>query len=210
MMKKVLYVAAAALMLVACDSKTRVVAQWEGNAPKKMKFSVGEKMDTTVAVKDGKLEVKLPADLTSLSRARAGAANFTFVSDGSKLTVNTKTGTIVSSKKNGLHSRYEAYTQWKKDFMNDYYAKIGKMEDGSAEAVAFFNESKEKYNAYVVKTLKANKNNILGGIAAVDLALEDPDDILALISTLSPQIQNLQSVIDVKEACEDYKAGNVQ
>ena len=208
-MKKLMYAAAALLMVAACNSNktSQVVAELGEDAPQKVKISVGGQ-ESVIGVKDGKLEAKLPVDVLSVSHARIGASKYTFISDGSKLTLDPNTGKVVSNKKDGVHSRYEAYNAWKKAFMDEYYAKMEQMEDGSEEARSFFNENRDKYNAYLIKTLKANKNNYLGALAASDLALEDPDQILSQIKHLSSKVQALPIVVETKKACEEVKARN--
>ena len=113
MMKRVLYVAAAALMLVACNSgkETKVVAKWSENAPEKVKIIVGDSKDNSFEVKDGKLEAKVPVDVTVVSRVRAGSAIYRFVSDGSTITLHPENGTATSNKKKGVHSRLQEYNK---------------------------------------------------------------------------------------------------
>ena len=209
MMKKFLYMAAAALMLVACNSgkTTKVVAQWKENAPEKVKFIVGD-MDTTVVVKDGKVEIKLPVDVTSVSRIHAGSSlKYTFISDGSTLTLDSETNKFTSSKKDGVHSRYNAYNQWKKEFVDEYNAQIEKMEKDSAEAEAFTQKTVDEYNACLSKTVKDNKDNILAAIAVCDMTPVNPDEILSLIESLPANIQALPDAVKAKKYCESLKSG---
>ena len=201
MMKKMMYLAAAALMLVACNSgkTTKVFAQWNDNAPEKVKFNVGDKMDTTVVVKDNKLEVKLPVELTAMTRARVGSSIYQFVSDGSKITLNTEDGTATSSSKKGVHARYQAYNKWMEDFISDYRAKVEEFKDDEAAQIAYYDEVIGQFNDYQKKTLKANKNNILGLMALTQIDEEDPKEMLKLVGTLAPALQENPDVAKMKE-----------
>ena len=96
MQKKLMLAAAAVMMLAACNGakETLVSAQFGENAPELVKVTVGNKVDTTVVVKDGKFEVNVPVDLTTLSRVRFDRSIYSFISDGSKITLNLKDGEV--------------------------------------------------------------------------------------------------------------------
>ena len=200
-MKKFMYMAAAALMLVACNSgkETKVVAQWDENAPEKVKFNVGDKLDTTFVVKDGKLEAKIPVCVTAMSRARVGSSIFQFISDGSKITLNPKDGSATSSSKKGVFARYQAYNKWMEDFVSDYRAKVEEFKDDEAAVLAYYDEVIGTFNEYQKKTLKANKDNLLGLMAISQIDEENPKEMLKLLDVLSPELQATPDVVKMKE-----------
>ena len=70
MQKKLMLAVAAVMMLAACNGakQTHVLAQFGDNAPARVKVTVGDKADTVVVVKDGKFEIDVPVDVTTLSR----------------------------------------------------------------------------------------------------------------------------------------------
>ena len=201
MMKKFMYMAAAALMLVACNSgkETKVVAQWNENAPEKVKFNVGGELDTTFVVKDGKLEAKLPVCVTAVSRARVGSSIFQFISDGSKITLNPEDGSATSSSKKGVFARYQAYNKWMEDFMSDYRAKVEEFKDDEAAVIDYYDQVIGTFNDYQKKTLKANKDNILGLMAISQIDEENPKEMLKLLDVLSPELQATPDVAKMKE-----------
>ena len=108
MQKKLMLAAVAVMMLAACNGakQTHVSAQFGDNAPARVKVTVGDKADTVVVVKDGKFEVDVPVDVTTLSRVRVGMSVYSFISDGSKITLDPNNGKAYSDKKNGIHTRY--------------------------------------------------------------------------------------------------------
>ena len=90
MKKKMMLAVAAVMMLAACTGSktTHLSGEFGDNAPDRVKVSVGEDFDKTVEVNDDKFEVDVPKNLASLSRVRAGMSVYSFVSDGSKITLN--------------------------------------------------------------------------------------------------------------------------
>ena len=201
MMKKVLYVAAAALMLVACNSEktTKVVAQWEGeDVPQWVKVTIGDKVDTVVNVHDGKLEAELPVVLTDAARVRADVNVFQFVSDGSTITLHPEDGTATSNK-NGVQSRFQAYNQWMKEFMSEYRTKMAGFKNDEAAAMAYLDEVLPSFNEYQKKTIKENKDNVLGAMALKQLSEENPNEMLKLLGTLAPELQAQPDLAKMKE-----------
>ena len=203
MKKNLMFVAAALMLLASCSpKKTTVEGLSAPNGLLNIHVTVSGKADTVVAVKGGRFEVEVPVDVTTVSRVKAGMSSFNFISDGSKLTVNLEDGTVVSSKKNGVHSRYVEYCKWMKDFQNAFYAEYDKMEKGSEEAENYFKTNREKYNDYIRGVIKDNKDNILGWIAVRDMGLDDEKEMLSLIKSLSSKIQALPEVVKEKQAIE--------
>ena len=195
---------AAVMMLAACTGSktTHLSGEFGDNAPDRVKVTVGEKFDTTVFVKYGKFEVDVPRDLATQSRARAGMSVYSFISDGSKITLNPADGKAYSDQKKGVHSRYVEYNKWTQNFKAEYRRKVDGFGDDKAAADAYFNEMLAQYNDYLKATIKANKDNVLGVIALSEYGSDDPKVILPLIKTLSSKMQQHPDVVKLKKAYE--------
>ena len=204
MQKKLMLAAAAVMMLAACNGakETLVSAQFGENAPELVKVTVGNKVDTTVVVKDGKFEVNVPVDLTTLSRVRFDRSIYSFISDGSKITLNLKDGKAYSNQKKGVHTKYVEYNKWTGDFKADYARRIEQIGDDQAAVDACFKEMLPQYNDYLKATIKANKDNVLGAIALSQYGSDDPKEVMSLINSLSPKIQQHPEVASLKKAYE--------
>ena len=115
-MKFNLTLLAAALAVAACAPKagktTQVVGQFTENAPETVRIVLGETVDTTVAVTDGRFQVALPKDLTDFAYVETDFTPISFISDGSKITLDPVAGTAVSSNKKGAQAHYAAYNEW--------------------------------------------------------------------------------------------------
>lgn len=203
-MKKMMYLAAVALTLAACSpKKTTVKGEFSPEAsPAKIRITVGDKSDISVPVENGKFEAKVAVDPTVLGRIQAGFANFTFISDGSTLTVKPEEGKVVSNKKGGLQSSYNKYNEWLDGFIQDYLIKIRELGEDTEEGKAYYAECKKEHDEYLTKTIKANKDNILAVVALSTLDDEHPAEKLALIKSLSSKIQEVPEVAKTKAALE--------
>jgi len=97
MKTQMMYLAAAAMLLAACSPKagrtTKVVGQFGEDAPESVQISMGETLDTTIAVVNGRFEARIPTDPTQMAVIDAGLVPVTFVADGSTITVDPEAGT---------------------------------------------------------------------------------------------------------------------
>ena len=202
MQKKLMLAAAAVMMLAACNGakETQVSAQFGENAPEQVKVTVGNKIDTTVVVKDGKFEVNVPVDLTTLSRVRFDRSVFSFISDGSEITLDLKDGKAYSIQKKGVHSQYVDYNKWTADFKAEYARRVKQIGDDQAAVDACFKEMLPQYNDHLKATIKANKDNVLGAIALSQYGSDDPKEVMSLINSLSSKIQKHPDVVALKKA----------
>ena len=114
--------AAALVCVAACTPKpgptTKVVGRFDKNAPATVQLIIGDAVDTTVTVVDGRFELTVPTVLTELARLDAGDVPITFIADGTTITIDPEEGTAVSASKKGAQARYVAYEAWIQDFMN--------------------------------------------------------------------------------------------
>ena len=204
-----MYLAAAAMLLAACTPKagktTKVVGQFGEDAPESVQISMGESLDTTITVENGRFEAEIPTDPTQMVVVDAGLSPVTFVADGSTITVDPAAGTATSSDKKGVQARYAAYNDWMQQFMTDYRAKMAGFGDDEAAAEAYYDEVIGQFNAYQKETVKANPDNILGLMALSQLMEDDPNEMIALLDGLSEDMKAIPDVAQMR-ATYDTKA----
>ena len=185
--------AAAALLAAACAPKagktTKVVGQFAENAPETVRIVVGETVDTTVTVTDGRFEVAIPTDLCDVAYVETDYMPVSFIADGSKITVDPMAGIAVSSNKKGAQAHYAAYNAWMEQFMADYRAKMAEFGEDEEAAQKYFDEVVEKFNAYQKETAKANLDNIVGLMAISEIMDDDTEELKALLDGLSDEMK---------------------
>jgi thiol-disulfide isomerase/thioredoxin len=198
--------AAAVLLAAACAPKagktTRVVGQFGEDAPAVVDISIDGVLDTTVVVTDGRFEVELPKDLTTMAVFQPGYGQVTFFSDGSTITIDPDAGTAVSSNKKGPHARYVAYNDWMEAFMADYREKMSEFSEDDEAAEEYFDGVLEQFNDYQKETVRANPDNILGLFALSQVKDDDTDELLALLDGLSDEIKALPEAAQMRTALE--------
>ena len=97
-----------ALMLTACSPKasktTKIAGQFTKDAPESVQIMIGDVLDTIVVVTNGCFEVEVPTVLTRESFLWIGnseqdriQSQVSFVADGSNLTYEPETRTVISS-----------------------------------------------------------------------------------------------------------------
>ena len=203
MKKSMMFLAVSAMLAAACTNNgtTKVTGEFKENAPESVKIKVGES-ESSVEVKDGRFTAEVPVDLTTVSHLQAGTTRVTFVSDGTKITIHPEDGTAVSSSKKGVQSRYTAYNEWMKEFMGSYREKMAEFGDDEAAAMAYYDEVVGQFNDYQKKTIRENKDNLLGLAALSQIDIEDGKEMLKLIGTLSEDLQALPQVAKMKKVYE--------
>lgn len=196
-------IAAAAALVAACgtNSVTKVSGTVpEGSQATEVQIVAGQ-LDTTIALQDGKFCIEVPTDVLTLAYALADGRQVQFVTDGSKINVNFEDGIATSSKK-GVHSRFVAYQDWQDKFMTDFRAKISQEGLSQEDKEEIYEDADKEYNEYLLKTVKANNDNILGVLALSNIELEDDGEMLELIDGMSdaikeqPRIKAMRSAID--------------
>ena len=192
-MKFNLTLLAAALAVAACSPKagktTQVVGQFAEHAPETVRIVLGESVDTTVTVTDGRFQVAIPTNLTDFAYVETDFAPISFISDGSRITVDPVAGTAVSSNKKGAQARYAAYNAWMEKFMADYRAKIAEFGEDEEAAEKYFNGIIEQFNDYQKETAKANLDNIVGLMAISQITEDDPAGQVELLNGLSDEMK---------------------
>ena len=181
--------AAAALLAAACAPKagktTKVVGQFAENAPETVRIVVGEAVDTTVTVTDGRFELALPTNLQELAYVQTDFEPVSFIADGSTITVDPVAGTAVSSNKKGPQARYAAYDQWMRDFMTEYRSKMAGFGDDEVAAEDYFESILDDFNDYQKETIRANGDNVLGLMALMQMMTDDPEELKPLVAGFS-------------------------
>ena len=197
---------AAALLLAACAPKagktTKVVGQFSENAPETVRIVMGENVDTTVTVTDGRFTVEIPTDLLEFAYVQTDFEPVSFIPDGSTITVDPLKGTAVSSNKKGPQARYAAYDTWMQDFMTDYRSKMAAFGDDEEAAEDYYEKTIETFNDYQKETVRANGDNILALIALSQLMEDDPDELKSLLDGLSDALKANPAVAQMTASLE--------
>ena len=188
-----MYLAAAALALAACSPKagetTRVTGQFGEEVPETVRILVGESVDTTVTVTDGRFTVEIPTNLQELAYVQTDFEPVSFIADGSTITVDPVAGTAVSSNKKGPQARFAAYDDWMRTFMTEYRSKMAGIGDDEDAAAEYFEQILPEYNDYQKETIRANGDNILGVMALLQLMDDDPEELKSLLLCFSDEMR---------------------
>ena len=197
---------AAALLLAACTPKagntTKVVGQFGEDAPEVVEISLGDVLDTTVVVENGRFEVNIPKNLTTIAVFQTGFSPVTFLSDGSTITIDPDEGTAVSSNKKGPQARYAAYNEWMEKFMSEYRAKMAVLGEDEDAAEAYYEEVIGTFNDYQKEAVKANSDNVIGLMAISQIMSDDAGEMIALLDGLSDDFKAIPEVIRMRSSFE--------
>ena len=195
---------AAALLVAACGPKagktTRVTGQFGDEVPETVRILVGESLDTTVTVTDGRFTVEIPTNLQEMAYVQTDFTPVSFIADGSTITVDPMAGTAVSSNKKGPQSRYAAYDAWMQDFMTEYRSKMAGFGEDEEAAEEYFEQLIPKFNEYQKETVRANGDNILGVIALMQLMDDDVEEIKTLLAGFSDEMKSNPNVAQMISA----------
>jgi hypothetical protein len=201
-----MYLAAVALVLAACSPKTgkttRVVGRFGEEAPETVRIMMGENVDTTVTVIDGRFEVEIPTDVLDIAYVQTDFEPVSFIADGSTITVDPLKGTAESSNKKGPQARYAAYDEWMTTFMTEYRSKMAGFGDDEEAAEEYFEKAIDEFNTYQKETIQANGDNILGLMAFMQLMEDDPEVMKALLESFSPELKAHPVVQQIKASLE--------
>ena len=198
------------LMLTACTPKasktTKITGQFVKDVPDSVRIIVGDVLDTVAVVTNGCFEVEVPTVLTRESFLWIGnseqdriQSQVSFVADGSNLTYEPETRTVISSDKKGLQTRFAAFNDSMELFEKEYETKLEKIGDDEAAVDAYTEKMLRKVSRYMLKTAKANRDNVLGAAAIWDYEGDDPKAILAILESFSPEMQAHPDIINMKE-----------
>ena len=210
-MKKLIISAMAAALLAACapNAATKV----SGSVPEGEETVqiVAADIDTTISVVNGKFSIALPVNVTAVSYATSADRQVAFVSDGSKIEIDFENGKAETSSAEGVQARFAEYQNWNDDFMAEYRENVSKEGISAEEREEIEEKALEDYNGHLIDVLGANKDNVLGLIAVSNLELEDDDEMLELLNSLSdelqaqPQVQSMKKALDASSKTAEGK-----
>lgn len=207
MKRNLLFVLAAAAVMAACGPKdyTTVKCTFPSPelAPESVEIVVGERLDTIVAVVDGKVEARIPADVRGLSYFVSDEQPVQFISDGSTITIDLVEKTVSSSLKDGVQSRYTAFLEWADAFMGDNQARYEELPEEEKEA--FEKDYTNQLNQHLMELIDANPDNVLCLIGISSLMLEDEDEMLKVLESLSNEMKQSPTVTEMKSTIENKK-----
>jgi thiol-disulfide isomerase/thioredoxin len=203
MKRNLLLVFAMAAVMAACGTKdvTTIKSTFPSteSAPKEVQVTIGETLDTLIAVVDGKLDATIPVNKQNFAYVIANGQPMQFVSDGSVITFDFIEKTIVSSKKDGVTSRMLAFKDWQDGFMKEYREKLGSL--SGEERDAFQEESLEDYNEHLTELIQDNPDNVLALLGLGYLELDDNAKTLEILQGLSKEMQETPSVKELVFFC---------
>ena len=198
-----------AMLMAACAPEVRKTTMLSGQftqeAPDSVFIKVGDVLDTVAVVTNGCFNIEIPTVLTRISylwfrnseMGRKESQVF-FVADGSNLTYVPETKKVLSSDKKGLQTRYADLNDWMDRLETEYEAKMEEIGDDEAAAEAYTEKIIRKANRYLLKTAKANRDNVLGAEALWGYNEEDPKAMLAILEILSPEMQEHPDIVSQK------------
>lgn len=200
-----------AMLMAACAPEVRKTTMLSGQftqeAPDSVFIMVGDILDTAIMVSNNRFEIEIPTVLTRKSSLQFGKrekdrilSQVLFVADGSNLTYVPETKKVLSSDKKGLQTRYADLNDWMDRLEAEYEAKMEEIGDDEAAAEAYTEKIVRKANRYLLKTAKANRDNVLGAEALWGYNEEDPKAMLAILESLSPEMQEHPDIINKKES----------
>ena len=209
-MKRILYTAAALLMIAACcnvPSVTRV----SGTLPEDVEDIFVSVKDSTFSVhanaESHSFEFDVPTDLTAFTAVSLSedGDKFWFVADGTKLSVDfTQPEAKFVSAKPGksIQERLNAFNKWSEEFMTKYMeaSRSGKL------TPELDDQYTKEYIDNMSSTVENNADNVLGIYALSGLVGQVDDDVLSgLLEKLSPVFDEDGTVQALKAALEQRK-----
>ena len=206
-MGKKLLILSAALLVAACAPKagktTKVVGKFAEDAPAVVEIMVGNVLDTTVVVKDGRFEAEIPTDLTTMAMLQAGDSPISFLADGSTITIDPEAGTAVSSNKKGPQARYAVYNAWMEKFFAEYRSKMAEFGEDEEAAEDYFNGIVKEFDDYQKEAAKANADSFVGLMAINQITNAEPEEILALLNGLSEEMKATPQAVHMLASYEN-------
>ena len=202
-------------LLAACEQKPSAVTKISGTVPEGDTIenviimtwveitpdSVARRA-VTVPVVDRRFEAEIPTCTSEYSSIRGSMRSIPFVADGTTLTVDLGAPIITSSSKKGVQSRYMDYIKQEETLIEEMDKKAASLkprheagEDVQQEALALQEQYKQRFCAMLIKTIKANRDNVVGSDALSDLndICEDFDLLREAAGMLTDRIKNNSS-----------------
>ena len=214
MKRKLIFLAAASLLIAGCGQKvsdTTVVTGILGaDAPEAVEISnksLG--FNKRIPVKDGKFTTELPREVTSLFKLKSGKSSGSFVSDGTPLTITfneDKSLNVVSKHpKLSVQEKYSTFEQAMKDVQALYQPQIEGAKD-EATSDKLYDEYQNEVKKLCLTAVDANKDNLIA-ISAIEnlryfLNNDQMDSVLTTLDTTLakvPTVSSLTKTVAVKK-----------
>lgn len=149
-----------------------------------------------IPVVDKHFEAEIPTCVTELDLFFFGSKGFSFIADGTSLTIYPESGSAVSSDPKGIQSRYTAWWESQKDLTKDYTTGWNTLQEraNAGEDVRAEQAIMEiGYQAGMVQLHKQaiidNPDNAVAQMAMSSLENADPVTALSLVGLLSERMK---------------------
>ena len=217
-------IAAFTVLLTACEQKPSAVTKISGTV------SEGDTIENviimtwveiapdtlmpkpvTVPVVDSRFEAEIPTCTSEYSSIRGSMRSIPFVADGTTLTVDMGAPLITSSSKKGVQSRYMDYIKWVEaitDEMDERAASLQSRHEAGEDVQQTVSDLQEEYKRrgaeMLIKTIKTNRDNVIGAEALSDLndTCDDFDVLRKAAGMLSDRIKKSSSATITINAIE--------
>ncbi len=190
-MKKFLFAALMTVSVMACTTDKTVLS---GVVPQDSDKQVqvmcrSLKLDTLVTPANGKFSIDLPLDKMVTAIARFDGKTAQFVLDGARVTVDFSTEeTPVYAQGKGATDALTAFQKWNADYRQRYPKS-----STDEERKAMMDEYRDK-----MKEVAAANENVVGLMAVKSVRpLLEPAEMREFVATLSPVIQEEESIVDM-------------
>ena len=195
------------LLVAACAPKagktTKIGGKFAEDAPAVVELMMGNVLDTTIVVTDGRFEAEIPTNLTTMAMLQAGDSPISFLADGSTITIDPEAGTAVSSIKNGPQARYAVYNAWMEKFFAEYRSKMAEFGEDEEAAEEYFNGIVKDFDDYQKEAAKANADSFVGLMAINQITNAEPEEILALLNGLSEEMKATPQAVHMLASYEN-------
>ena len=175
-------------LLAACEQKPSAVTKISGTVPEgdtienviimtwvEITPDSVAKRAVTVPVVDSRFEAEIPTCTSEFSSILTSRPPIPFVADGTSLTADLGARLITSSSKKGVQSRFMDYIKLGETLTDEMDKKAASLkprheagEDVQQEALALQEQYKQRFCAMLIKTIKANRDNVVGSDALSD------------------------------------------
>ncbi len=213
--RRVLAAASAGLVLAACSQVsdvTKISGTVNLDAIDEVNVVIPDlKVDTLVPVKGGKFYVEVPADVTVVGAVSAADYGVQFVPDGTALEVTLSAESQVKSKtpSKSVQTKLAVYQEQMQKIQDDLKKQINEImadtahpeADRKAQVDSVYEKAIDNFVEQNEKALMDNADNVIAlfAIQQVAMVADDDEKASALISHLSPELQENKVVKSMKD-----------
>ncbi len=213
--RRVLAAASAGLVLAACSQVsdvTKISGTVNLDAIGEVNVVIPDlKVDTLVPVKGGKFYVEVPADVTVVGAVSAADYGVQFVPDGTALEVTLSAESQVKSKtpSKSVQTKLAVYQEQMQKIQDDLKKQINEImadtahpeADRKAQVDSVYEKAIDNFVEQNEKALMDNADNVIAlfAIQQVAMVADDDEKASALISHLSPELQENKVVKSMKD-----------